>query len=72
MPKTKDQKKEILKNIKDKLADSKSVVFSSDNGLGVKTAQALRQELKSAGGEYLVIKKTLLKNSIKITKCLTK
>jgi large subunit ribosomal protein L10 len=64
MPKTKDQKKEILKNIKDKLADSKSVVFSSDNGLGVKTAQALRQELKSAGGEYLVIKKTLLKKAL--------
>ena len=64
MPKTKDQKKEILKNIKDKLADSKSVVFSSDNGLGVKTAEALRQELKNSGSEYLVIKKTLLKKAL--------
>ncbi|MBT4349519.1 50S ribosomal protein L10 [bacterium] len=61
MPKTKEQKKEALKSIQDKLNDSKSVVFSSDNGLGVKTAEDLRKELKKVGGEYLVVKKTLLK-----------
>ena len=64
MSKTKDQKKEILKNIQEKLAESKSVVFSSDNGLDVKTVQALRKELKSEGGEYLVVKKTLLKKAL--------
>ncbi|MBT7552911.1 50S ribosomal protein L10 [bacterium] len=64
MPKTKEQKKEALKSIQTKLADSKSVVFSSDNGLGVKAAEDLRKELKNVGSEYLVVKKTLLKKAL--------
>ena len=60
MPKSKDQKKEILENIKDKLAKSKAVVFSADKGLDVKTVESLRQELKENQAEYLVTKKTLL------------
>ena len=61
MPKTKDQKKEILENLKNKLSQSKSVIFSADKGLDVKTTEALRQELKDNQAEYLVAKKTLLK-----------
>lgn len=65
MPKSKEQKEEILKSLQDKLKNSKSVVFSSDSGLDVKTVQALRTELKQANAEYLVTKKTLLKMATK-------
>ncbi|MCD4761064.1 50S ribosomal protein L10 [bacterium] len=65
MPKTKEQKKEILQSLKDKIAKSKSVVFSSDNGLNVKISEELRKELKNSNAEYLVTKKTLLKLATK-------
>ena len=65
MAKTKEQKKEALKTVQDKLKDSKSVVFSSDTGSNVKTIQELRNELKQNDAEYLVVKKTLLRKAIK-------
>lgn len=60
MPKSKEQKKQLLENIKDKLSKSKAVVFSSDKGLNVKTVEQMRREMKRGGAEYLVTKKTLL------------
>lgn len=65
MPKTKNQKEEILKTLKDKLSGSKAVIFSSDKGLNVKTTERLRNELKENGAEYMVAKKTLLKLATK-------
>lgn len=65
MPKTKEQKKEILESIKEKISKSKSVVFSSDTGMNVKTVEELRTQLRDNGGEYLVAKKTLLKIATK-------
>lgn len=65
MPKTKEQKKEILKQLQDKIKDSKSVVFSTDQGLDVKTVEALRQELKDNKAEYMIAKKTLIKKATK-------
>ena len=61
MPKNKVQKKEIVQNIKDKLSKSKSVVFTGDTGLDVKTVESLRKELRENNAEYLVSKKTLLR-----------
>ena len=65
MAKTKEQKKEALKIVQDKLKDSKSVVFTSDTGSNVKVIEALRKELKENDAEYLVVKKTLLKKATK-------
>lgn len=65
MAKSKEQKKEILDALKDKLAKSKSVVFSSDEGATVKSVETLRKELKQNGAEYFVTKKTLLKLATK-------
>ena len=65
MPKTKEQKKEILKQLQDKIKDSKSVVFSTDQGLDVKTVEALRKELKANKAEYMIAKKTLIKKAVK-------
>jgi large subunit ribosomal protein L10 len=60
MPKTREQKKEILKQISEKISKSKSIVFTKFDALGVKENENLRQELKKENGEYLVAKKTLL------------
>lgn len=65
MPKTRQQKEEMLKNLQDKMAISKSVVFSSDNGLPVKTIEGIRKEMKENNAEYLVAKKTLVKMATK-------
>ncbi|HMB66041.1 MAG TPA: 50S ribosomal protein L10, partial [Patescibacteria group bacterium] len=64
MPKSKEQKKEILENLKQKIGDSKSVVFTNFEGLGVKENEELRNRLKQEGGEYYVPKKTLLKMAL--------
>lgn len=61
MPKSKEQKKEILRDLKEKLGNSRSVVFANFEGLGVKENEELRKRLKEEGGEYYVPKKTLLK-----------
>jgi len=60
MATTKEQKKEILKNLKDKIKKAKSVLFIKFNGLGVKENEALRKELKQEEGDYMVAKKTLI------------
>jgi large subunit ribosomal protein L10 len=60
MPKTKAQKKEILKELDEKIKKSKSVAFVSFNGLTVKETSVLRKELRTANGEYYVAKKTLV------------
>ncbi len=70
MPKTKEQKKEILQKLEDKLKRSKSVVFAGFNALEVKDNEELRRNLQDNQAEYLVAKKTLLslalRNSLKI------
>lgn len=60
MPKTKIQKAQILRDLKEKMLKAKSVVFASFNGLAVKDSEALRRELRAQDSEYLVAKKTLL------------
>lgn len=68
MAKTKEQKKEIIKNLKDKISQSKSIVFTSFKGLGVKENQDLRQKLKAENSEYFVAKKTLMDLAFKDSK----
>lgn len=60
MSKSREQKKEILENLEDKIGKSKSVIFASFDALGVKDNEELRRSLKEEKGEYFVSKKTLL------------
>lgn len=64
MAKTKQKKEEILKDLKEKLADSKSVVFANFTGLSVKDTEDLRAKCREEEVEYLVAKKTLLKKAL--------
>jgi large subunit ribosomal protein L10 len=61
MPKTKNEKKGILKKLEEKISQSKSVVFAGFDSLGVKENQELREKLGEENNEYLVAKKTLIK-----------
>jgi len=60
MPKSKQEKQEIVKGLKDKMSRSKSVVFAHFDKLPVKQNEQLRKKLNEQGGEYYVAKKTLM------------
>jgi len=65
MAQTKEQKESIIKDLVDKLKNSKAVVFSDYKGLAVKDMMALRKELKKEGVDLKVAKKTLIKLALK-------
>jgi large subunit ribosomal protein L10 len=67
MPKTKEQKKEDLKNLEDKFNRIKSAVFVNFSGLNVKDTTSLRSSLRKEGIDYDVAKKTLLKIAMEKT-----
>ncbi len=54
------RKIDIVKNISDKLARAKSLVFTDYRGLTHKQLEGLKKALKKAEAEFLVIKNTLL------------
>lgn len=60
MPQTKEQKKKILENLKEKIAKQKAMVFVTIEGLKAKDVFDLRKRLKEADCLLQVIKKTLL------------
>jgi len=60
MPKTKDQKKQIVDDLADKLSKQKSLVFADYKGLTVFEAQEIRKLAKEQNAEYIVAKKTLI------------
>lgn len=64
MPKTKQQKQEIGRDLKERLAKAKSVVFTNFNALTVKENENLRNELVKQGSEYYAAKKTILARTL--------
>ena len=57
---SKTKKAEILKDLKEKIARQKTMVFVDFTGLKVKDFSNLRKKLKAAGNELKVAKKTLM------------
>lgn len=64
MPKTKEQKGVILRNLDEKIKNSKSIVFANFNALSAKSSESLRNELRKENSEYYVAKKTLLNKAL--------
>ncbi|MBI2635752.1 50S ribosomal protein L10 [Candidatus Peregrinibacteria bacterium] len=62
---TKAQKTIQLKELRDKLKSSQSVVFANYIGLKVAEVSDLRRKLKAAGAEMKVAKKTLMRIAAK-------
>ncbi len=59
MARTKDQKKEIVKNLSTIIGGAKSLVFVSFRGLKVAEATIMRKKLRTEGVGFIVAKKTL-------------
>lgn len=65
MPKTKEQKRTILKELSDKISRAKSIIFTKYNALTVKENEDLRIKLRKENNEYYVAKKTLFGLALK-------
>ncbi len=62
---TKEQKKELVKNLSKEIADSKSVAICDFKGLTVAEISELRKGLREKGAVMLVTKKTLIQLALK-------
>lgn len=60
MPKTRQEKEEIVAELSEKLGNMKSAVFTCVSGYTMDDANALRAKGKKAGVDVLIAKKTLL------------
>lgn len=65
MAKTKQQKQVIVDSIKEKLTNSKAIVFGDYYGLSVSEMEELRSKLRENGAELVVAKKTLFNVALK-------
>src|SRR5680860_1178714 len=65
MPKTKEQKRTVLHELKDKISRAKSIIFTKYNALTVKDNEELRVKLREENNEYYVAKKTLFNLALK-------
>jgi len=62
---TKEQKKKIIEDLKEKIARQKAMVFAGIEGVKVKDLSNLRRNLKAQNCEIKVAKKTLLELALK-------
>ncbi len=64
---TRKQKEELVTQLKDILENSKSVVFTSFDGINVEDQRSYRKLLKDKQSDYKVFKKTLIQLVLKDT-----
>lgn len=64
MSQNKENKKEIVSNLKEIFKGAKSLVFVNFHGLKVSQSSELRKNLRKEGLNYLVAKKTLIKKAL--------
>ncbi len=62
---TKNQKKQLVKDLAENIKASKSAVFVDYRGLKVKDLTGLKKELRGSGVEFKVAKKTLIEKALK-------
>src|SRR3989338_6598135 len=60
----KDQKKQLVIELAEKLKTAKGAVFSSYQGLATRDSQKLRADLRKEGGSHKVVKISLLKRAL--------
>lgn len=68
MPKTREQKGEILRTLIEKIKKSKSIFFAKYTGMNVVDSEKLRNDLRKNDSEFLVAKKTLINLALKENK----
>lgn len=65
MPKTKQQKEQIVKNLVGKVSGAKSAIIANHEGLTVNDSKELRDSCRKQKIEFFAVKKTLLKLALK-------
>lgn len=65
MAQTKEQKKKIIEDLKEKIEKQKAIVFADFSGVKVKNLQKLRKEAREKDCEVKVAKKTLVSLALK-------
>lgn len=65
MPKTRDQKNQVVNELADKVAKMQSAVFVNFTGLPVKEVSQIREKTWGSDVDYVVAKKTLLSVAFK-------
>jgi large subunit ribosomal protein L10 len=65
MPKTRQQKEDVLKQVVDNLKSAKSAVVSNAAGLKVSDSEQLRKKCRAEKVELVSVKKTILKKAFK-------
>ena len=66
MAKTKEQKSDALKILKEQMTGAKSMIVADFNGLTVVATEELRNKCKEENVEFLAVKKTLFSKYPKI------
>jgi large subunit ribosomal protein L10 len=61
---TKEQKRQLVKNLSDKIKSAKSVVFVDFKGLKVKDLAILKKDLRKENITFQVLKKTLIQKAL--------
>jgi large subunit ribosomal protein L10 len=61
MPKTREEKEQIVSELTDKIDQAKSIVFADFHGLNVDQSEEIRHECYDQNVEFRACKKTLLK-----------
>ena len=67
MAKTRQQKKEQVAKLTEKLGRAKAVVFADYKGLNMKQLSDLRDKLREVNGEFTITKNTLLERALPST-----
>lgn len=65
MPKTRQQKEEIVGKLKEKLSKASSVVFADYKGLTMSQMSDIRNQISDISSEFIVTKNNLLKLALK-------
>lgn len=65
MPKTKQQKIDIVADLRDRIAKSKSIVFADYKGMNMAQLSALRTQLEDLSAQFTVTKNNLIKIALK-------
>lgn len=63
MPKTRQQKEELVIKLSEQLGKAKAIVFTDYKGLTMKQLSDLRDKLRDVSGELTITKNTLLKKA---------
>lgn len=65
MPKSKEQKGKIIENLKEEMSKQKAIFVVGVTGVNFKDLSELRKNLKLAGGQLQIVKKTLASKVLK-------